>query len=44
MQEIFTGLKGEKGVLAEEDLVELQNMIDEKNKPADEIVITDESE
>ena len=30
----------EKGVLTEEDLAELQRMIDEKNKPAEEI--TDE--
>ena len=27
----------EKGVLSEEDLAELQSMIDEKNKPAEEI-------
>ena len=27
----------EKGVLTEEDLAELQRMIDEKNKPAEEI-------
>ena len=27
----------EKGVLSEEDLAELQRMIDEKNKPAEEI-------
>ena len=27
----------EKGVLTEEDLAELQSMIDEKNKPAEEI-------
>ena len=27
----------EKGVLSEEDLAELQQMIDEKNKPAEEI-------
>ena len=28
----------EKGVLTEEDLAELQSMIDEKNKPAEEII------
>lgn len=27
----------EKGVLSEEDLAELQSMIDEKNKPTEEI-------
>ena len=32
----------EKGVLSEEDLAELQSMIDEKNKPAEEI--TEETE
>ena len=34
----------EKGVLIEEDLAELQNMIDEKNTSTNEIIVVSENE